>query len=138
MYICRNKRPYIRTVLTHIQNRVHASLTKHTFLLFYGRLSKSNFHSLLSFYRTSLSANLHLSMSLLSVTECFDISPSLCLWRSECITEKRSRFLCHVDDRGWRGVNSASSSVCVCAEECSPTVGLQARDRTGGGAGFRM
>lgn len=36
-------------------------------------------------------------------------------------------------------VNSASSSecVCVCAEECSPTVGLQARDRTGGGAGFR-
>lgn len=35
------------------------------------------------------------------------------------------------------GVNSASSSVCVCVEECSPTVGLQARDRAGGGAAFR-
>lgn len=68
------------------------------------------------------------------------VSPSsLCPWRSERIVEKRSRFLCHVDDRGAEEgagggggeTDSASSSVCVCVLRNAAR--LRARDRTRGG-----
>ncbi len=105
---------YIPILLIHIRNSAHTSFTFSLVppFFFIKRLPKSGFHSLLFFH--------HVSLSAIFIFPCLSLCVylSLCLWRRECIIEKRSRFLCHVDDRDWGGELCFLFSMCVCVCVC--------------------